>query len=212
MNSAEYEKRIQFLLKYEKDPSTLIKDLTELTNLTTADLDKCIAISNANLGDQSWQRLVVRTAFSIIDSVCYKLKELIYCTANVCHIDLSVHEKELLLEFKKDKQGNFRRCYPGFADNVKFTLNTASKFFGLNPIVLNDNNWMAFLESIEIRDRITHPKHPRDLAISPQEYDKVADAFYWFIKRIFEATVASSGVAKVKWKKIEAGGRVAPSA
>jgi len=93
-----------------------------------------------------------------------------------------------------------------FGDNVKIALNAASKIFDSDPVVLNDKNWIAFLESIEIRDRITHPKHSRDLSISLEEYDKVADAFCWFEKRIFEIMIAFSGVAKVNWKKTGGGG------
>jgi len=105
----DYKKRIHYLNQYIENPPQLIKDFTELAALTTADLDKCVDISNSNLGDQSWQRLAVRTAFSAIDSVCYKLKELVYCTAKHINLHLSERDEDLLLEFKKDKQGVYRK-------------------------------------------------------------------------------------------------------
>jgi hypothetical protein len=72
----DYEKRIQELNKFIKKPRLLLKDFTDLIELTTDDLQKCLDISNTYPGDLFWQRLVVRSTFSIIDSACYKLKEL----------------------------------------------------------------------------------------------------------------------------------------
>jgi hypothetical protein len=196
----DYEKRIQELNKFIKKPRLLLKDFTDLIELTTDDLQKCLDISNTYPGDLFWQRLVVRSTFSIIDSACYKLKELSYCIAKHYHFELSEYDQEMLIGYKINDEGIIKTGHPPCAKNVKFTLEIASRIFNSNPIVF-DKNWDAFLKTIRIRNRLTHPKSVSDLSISQEEYAIASDAFSWFQKRLFEITVASSGVAKVIWRK-----------
>ena len=212
MKLNDYEKRVIRLNKHVKNPLLLYRDFAKILEITFADLDKCIDISKANPKDQIWKRLVVRTAFSVIDSVCYKLKEFVYCSAKHCGYNLSQEEEFFLLGVKKDKQGipnNYR--YP-LEENIEKTIDISEKFYGLIFTVQSAREWKLFKKAIKVRNRITHPKHSNDLSISQEEDNMASDAFSWFMKRIFEIHVASSGIDKVKWKKIEARGRVAPSA
>ena len=199
--ATEYKERIECLTKYSKNPVKLIAEFMKLTDLVTRDLDKCVEISNTHLGDMTWQRLVVRAAFSTIDSICFKLNELVYCFSKFLKHKFAEVDEAFLVGYRKERSGKITRCYPGLSEYVKRTLKNSSEFFTSSPIDFSDTQWQMFLDSIEIRDRITHPKNTADLLITQKEYDKVADAFVWFNKRIFEITLASSGVAKVKWKR-----------
>lgn len=195
----EYLNRVTQLARFSKNPLRLFKEFFKLVDLIIQDLDKCVDIANNHLGDNTWQRIVIRVAFSTIDSYCYKLNELVYCMAKFSKHKLTRDDEDFLVGYKKGKNNNITRCYPGLSDYVKRTLRISSDFFASNPVDFGDAQWGTFLKSIEIRDKVTHPKNPADLIISQQEYYMVSDAYAWFSKRVFEITVASSGVAKVKW-------------
>ena len=47
---------------------------------------------------------------------------------------------------------------------------------------LKEDDWEKFRLSIEIRNRITHPKHSSDLLISEDEIETVMQAHDWFFK------------------------------
>jgi len=196
----EYQERIDLLNRYIRNPIRLVADFMKMTDLVTQDLGKCVESSNNHLGDNTWQRLVVRAAFSTIDSICFKQNELVYCLSKFIKHNFAEGDEAFLVGYRKEASGKVARCYPGLGKYVKRTLKISSNFFTSSPVDFSNAGWQNFLDSIEIRDKITHPKNPNDLMISQQEYDLVADAYTWFASRVHEITTASWVIANAKLK------------
>ena len=148
--------------------------------ISAGDADKCLALVRQYPDEQSYQRLVIRAAFSIIDSLCYKIKEFIYCTAKRTAFAMTAGEEEMLVGFKKKSNNDIVICKQKLSDDVKFVLDITARLFKVPPPSYNDHNWTNFLKAIEIRHRITHPKHPNNLSLSSGEYDIVVNAYIWF--------------------------------
>lgn len=180
----EYEKRKTILENYIKRPEHLLKDTRELVDVVLEDAAKCIDTSSNNPKDPSWQRLVIRLAFSIIDSLCFKIKELYYCAVIINHFKLSKHDKEMLIGYEEKSDGRIVRCRSPLSLDVKYVLNLIATVLDSPPVYLGDKKWANFLDSIEIRHRITHPRNLTDLELSPAEYDLVASSYLWFTESI----------------------------
>ena len=124
-----------------------------------------------------------------------------------CMKDILLDEKRIIKSSEIIKLQGFKFVGPNkkklkkipykikLEDNVKLTL---KKF---DEIILNKKSentfsspeWEDFKKTIEIRNRITHPKSGNDLKVSQRELDLARKCFSWFInsvliKRISKAT------------------------
>ena len=66
---------------------------------------------------------------------------------------------------------NFDEIGPDGAENVKFSFRLTDKAHGRKTPTLDTSRqwWSDFKEATRIRDRLMHPRLPRDLNISPDE-------------------------------------------
>ena len=66
-------------------------------------------------------------------------------------------------------------------DNFKFTFKTINKLFRAEiDLKIGKKEWTDFLESIEVRNRITHPKKASSFTITEKEITKCKNTRNWF--------------------------------
>lgn len=130
-----------------------------------------------------FRRAYVRSVFALIEGTTFRMKQL----ALDYNVDrLSSAEITLLQEesYSLGDTGQLRvrqahlQCLP----NVRFAFRSLAKARGIDfrPNV-SGKGWEALRESVRVRDRLMHPKDPKDLLVSDEERDLVSKAFRWFV-------------------------------
>lgn len=179
-NISNYVSVFNYFLSFRKFAESY-EDVLMTYEILRKDLSKCIDMAMQNPEDQTWQRLVIRLTFSLIDSMCYKLKNLILIIARGIFYPLSKDDNERLKEMKFDEKGKIKGTkYLSPLENIKFTFNKLSEICKANYAFPSKREARIIIDAAKLRNRITHPKSAEDLNIDPIEYQKVAEALIWF--------------------------------
>lgn len=165
-------------------------DLVDITKILVIDLRKVIEISYQKIKElrespesvflaeqETWFRLSNRITISTIESICFKLKQIALLTCDLRRRPLTPTEREKL----EEKRASGRPYFLRTEDNLKFTFKMYAYAFGYGyRLDCSGNEWRDFLEIVNKRNALTHPKTSADLKISPEEHDKAAKTFLWF--------------------------------
>lgn len=155
-------------------------------------------IWRASLQDKSdnWRRAYIRAVFSEIDALISGLKDGIRETQKVDDLPLSDDDQKKLDEFFVRQSENGKPIkkvfYPPFPENVAFTLDLyAYSNYVFSRIDKQSEEWQCLLKSSKIRNRITHPKTPSDLILTPDDIRMVHQTELWFQKAVISLLEAS---------------------
>lgn len=129
---------------------------------------------------QPWFRVVIRSVMSVIEGTCFKLKEATLLICTVRRKKLSPRDLIKLKEKIRDKNGRIKNYYLKTEDNIRFTLKKFYYAFDLDFEVKDSKEWEKVRTTIQVRNRLTHPKKLIDLKVSIDEYSNAASAFQWF--------------------------------
>jgi hypothetical protein len=70
-------------------------------------------------------------------------------------------------------------------DDVRFAINQICKATGKPQAVsFSGEGWQSFLTTLELRHRISHPRHPDELQINADDWHSVEKAFAWWVMLI----------------------------
>lgn len=147
-----------------------------------------------------WKRIIVKTMFSNIEGVLFAMKRLILediegkhgftITSDVLEefhtkSKLSINDIIKLQEYKLvgPDEINLEEIpvFIPILENIRFTLSKYALVRTNNHKTNFDcKGWDCFKISVEIRNRITHPKDSEDLNISNKEFKVIQDAQAWF--------------------------------
>lgn len=137
------------------------------------------------------RRVMVRAIFACIEAYIWHLKQLARAMHPAKPNVLTSEELYELDEIKpnRDKRGDFSPAKSSFKTRVKQAFHLYAKVLGHHyTLPLDDSSGRNFLASIEIRDRITHPKTAHDWQVSDHEVQQVTQAWIWFGERLVEIT------------------------
>jgi len=140
--------------------------------------------------NHTMRRAYVRAVFSLVDGIISIIKKELLTEYDIGN-DNTVTKRELhILKSKIRVQNKVgivteRRFFAPLAENVKVTI-TLFAYFSLVEHYLDEDSrgWKGFIEAINIRNRITHPKSAEALVISDQDLRIVDAAQAWFIRNI----------------------------
>jgi len=180
----------------EKKGMQMIADFKAIADI----LDSDNAILNANLHDGKdtgfWRRSSVRAFFADVEAIMFYFRnKIIY--------DHETGENKLSLENYVMAMGlGFRVNDKGEAESYDAKVKTGSNFLftiklawaGLGnpcPIDTSGKDWSNFKASMLIRDRITHPKCPRDLEILDNEQEMIISVGNWFASLMKQYAIES---------------------
>lgn len=183
-----------------------LEDMRATTNILIDDLDRVLAVSDQKMKElkgkpesiflaeqETWFRLSNRITLTTIESICFKLKQIALLICDLWNRPLTPKEREKLEEMYAN--GNPR--YLPTANNLKFTFKMYAYAFGCGyRLNCSGKEWADFLEIVDKRNALTHPKASADLKISPEEHDKAAETFLWFHKVFQELMTACQATRK----------------
>jgi len=160
-------------------------ELSIVSKILREDELKCMknAVKDKN---QFWRRMYVRSFFAHVEGVAYRLKQLSLSAAKSFHIELTQNEisriNEESYELTDNAQIERKLIFSSIDKNIKFTFRVAQKAHGtkLDLNLGSDKRWVYFKKSINIRNKITHPKNSDDLIISDKELMNLLNAVQWF--------------------------------
>lgn len=134
--------------------------------------------------NQTYRRELVRTVFSAIEGLHWKLKRDVFRHAQVV-ADLTPHEVAALLEetYSVDDRGMVR-AQPKFMpllSAIRLVITIVKRYRPTYEVDFNHVGWTNLCRAVEIRNRIVHPKTLKDLSVTDEEIRQSLSAFYWLV-------------------------------
>ena len=151
-----------------------------------SDVDQC----KENLSDNHtgiWDRFYTKTVFSMVEGVSYRTRQYIISAVDAGLYYLDTPSFKMICEstYKLDHSGTIKEKDENlaFVPGFKFTFKTFGKCLGMGELVeqaFSDNGFSNFKTSVEIRNRLTHPKRCEEMIVSGSEIKLVESAEKWF--------------------------------
>ena len=131
---------------------------------------------------QSMRRAYVRAVFARIEASVFALKQLTLDRAATDELNLG---ERLLLEetsYRLNKQGEIKvsPVYSSLRDSLRFTLPLLCRVLQIDYKFDFSGGWNALPSSVNVRNRITHPKESVELNVSDREIESVNAVLKWF--------------------------------
>lgn len=167
-----------------------IQDYTEPMKQLLA--DTMYSAKNLESNDcQPARRAFVRSVLVYIEGSIWILKKTcIQAKGSARHC---IPELMCLIEGSAEIASNgsvkIRPMFVKTADNLRFVVFMLRKYFSIQyDLGVGTKPWTEFVDSIKIRNRITHPKSLSDLTITDMEIEQVKRVSSWYNAMIFYIT------------------------
>ena len=166
-----------------------VNQLKEVYGILSADMDAVMVYGTAHPTPFA-HRTVVRTFFSMVEGLAFQMRQVALATLEP-YGRLSVAEIALLREerYSLNPKGEpqTKESFQPALSSLLFTLRTYAKNHGASftPDV-SHHGWQAVQRSVDIRNRVTHPKSVADLALSEEDQKKLVDASHWWKRTLME--------------------------
>jgi len=163
----------------------------ELIEVLNRDVQQLILEYN-EYPSQIKRRGLIRAIFAYIEGNVFKIKEEVLIEeSHKRQPTLDIEEMVLLKEASPyiNNKGKVKSTvkYSELSANIRFTLNCYAKSAQINHTLdLNGQEWECLIESIRVRNRITHPKSALELEISENELVKAFISYLYFKKVIVD--------------------------
>jgi hypothetical protein len=161
----------------------LSNDILEMSDIFFADLSKVRKKTEEEPDDECWRRLIVRTAMSQIETMCFQLKKYVLFLSPFLHKKINPKDEILLKEEKVEIKGEkikSKKVFLETKENLKFAFKLYGWLSDFEFDIKKSEGWETYKKAIEIRHRITHPKSISDLKVSLKDYDIVVSTYGWF--------------------------------
>ncbi|MES2373406.1 MAG: hypothetical protein V4557_12550 [Bacteroidota bacterium] len=139
-----------------------------------------------NEDSQFARRTYIRSIFSCLEGTIWILKDVCFNAKPQTGVrKMSVAEytmlKEISFELKNNGDVKSAVKFLRLPDNLKFTFKMLNKLFKCNiDLEIGKKNWTNFIETLEIRNRITHPKDSTSFTITDSEIAQCKETSGWF--------------------------------
>lgn len=167
----------------------IIKENNEMIEKMNAERSKCKELVDNERESEDLRRISIRTFFSIIEAMCYRLKVSALSRAEIKGMRLKKQEIAIINEesFFLDEKGvpRIKKIYPKVTSNLRFAFKIFARVFVAEfKLDLGGDEWEEFQKAVDIRNRVTHPKNPSDMNVTKTDFKKVIRAFDWFVANI----------------------------
>ncbi|WP_372385159.1 hypothetical protein AB8613_23495 [Vibrio sp. BS-M-Sm-2] len=141
------------------------------------------------------RRQYVRVAFAAFESSLYQYKKM-YLELQSLDEFCSFSREEIA--YLKDKEirlgesGKFeeKNARIPLKPNVKCFIELTKKLFGNQIDPMKDQyGWQSFIRSIEVRNKLMHPKEPKEFEVTDEQLSDIKSAFKWFIDSVHSSTL-----------------------
>jgi hypothetical protein len=135
---------------------------------------------------QTRRRSFIRAFVSLVEFDTYNRKQRALQLHSSGYHQFNISELILLKEIQPeiDDKGRVRerQKFIRLIDNYKFSIRMFCKAVQINfEIPVNNEGWIAFKETIELRNQITHPKNESELYITDDNLNTVIKGYEWFM-------------------------------
>jgi len=171
---------------YEVDLSRWIA----AAEILTADLQRCTdelnrALDTTGRIDQFWARAMVRTLFAYVEGSTFEMHRSLQQANDRGVIRLSLSEQAILAELTFDlDQAGRPKSRPKFLQidrNIRFVFALyARAAHSAYQLDVSGEGWQSFLSTIQVRNRITHPRDPNALDLTIQEIQAAVHTSMWY--------------------------------
>jgi hypothetical protein len=140
----------------------------------------------------------VRAVFSLMEGVVHRMKQIALAYYKKRHVNFSASEIMILSDksYELDRQGKIaeKRLKASLTGNIRLAFSMFGRVHHSTYDLRVDNAaWEAFLKSIEVRDRLMHPKEYVQLNVSDDEMSRLDRTYQWFSKSLIEVTRLGGG-------------------
>ena len=157
-----------------------IRALMPMYEVLGKDLQRAIHEANQAPDDAYLKRAVFRCFSAWVEGNLALFRKAILHLHDPFHAILS--EKEIAL-LSNDRQGSFKA-------NFKLVYDSFARLAGGSfEVERHDGSYHDFLNSIEVRDGLMHPKKSSDLDITPNQINMAGSGFKWFERKTMEMLV-----------------------
>jgi hypothetical protein len=170
------------------DYRVLFKDLSE-------DFVAWLKIIAGGDSSQLVRRAMVRSYFALVEGTLYRMRRFALHAHALSGIDLGCDESVALneLSYSIDDKGdiNSRAQFVPLTNSLRFTVKILGRALN-QPLSFDysDSQWQAFRASIDIRNRLTHPKNANDAQVSNDDIDTIKAGSDWFRRETIKFKVA----------------------
>lgn len=173
-----------------------------LVETLNQDIGAAIKLVRENPNNHFFRRTLIRTIFAMIEGAIYAMKQMILLQHNNKKFELTPAEHAILIEegyeLKENGQPKASVKFLKLAANLRFTLSIFAKNLTSLEYKFDatSHGWVNLLKSIDIRNRITHPKQDTDLLITDDEFGNALSASTWFSASFQELMEAGADYSK----------------
>lgn len=175
----------------------IVKEFILVREIIQADIDrarlKTVGVQLDHLKNlqelseaQSYSRLTVISTVALFEALTHQLFFLIDNVDDVILVRLLPSEyyhalKGLSPRIDKNGEPTLVKIKPNFFQRLEFSYKCFSKLFGL-PVELDKGSggWSKFKSTIEVRNRIVHPKTVDCLSLTDREISDLNSSHVWF--------------------------------
>jgi|SRR5581483_6013748 len=169
-------------------PENPFAEIKEMMALLVSDALRSYALQETDA--QCFRRVYARTVFGLIEALNDNMKQIALWSHLLGGLKPTAAEISLLKEEAYDLNENGeprrKRNYLDLSRNVRFTFKVCARLFECDFSVRPDDDWKAFVNAIEIRNRLSRPKTVDDLTISDQELETIDKAHDWYRKALLD--------------------------
>ena len=176
---------------YAHNLGKVLNEWFEVSNLLYKDIGNLLDTYQDDWSSQPLRRMFVRSCWSLIEGDIYCVKQF---TLRACELGgkiLSADEHTFLSEVQMvaDENGIVRQMdvHEGSLENLKGALKIATSKFELGWTPgFGNQGWSNLRRSLDLRNRITHPKTVVQLVILDDELNKHQRGFKWYQEMIIK--------------------------
>ena len=166
---------------------TLDKDLQNLFSMNEIlrdDLHILLDMFHDDRANQTLRRSLVRACWAYVEAVVFGIRTMTLRAIDLGEGEMTWTDRKFLtgISFFVSSAGEVRgkNEHPGALESIKRVFNAASKYFELPWKPSFSDGWLHVRGSIQLRDRLVHPKSNRQLWIADDEIARHNEAFEWF--------------------------------
>ena len=161
-----------------------VEELVEAVVLLSADVKAAADLSKV-LGDTQFaRRTFVRAVFALVEGNMNLMASVCLQSADRGEVQMSVNEREVLSQERNVQRKSMGTTIPKFKpakDRLGPLMNIFARLYG-RTYALNKSNagWRSFATSVELRNRITHPRNASAFKVNDAELRTLEHAKAWF--------------------------------
>jgi hypothetical protein len=136
---------------------------------------------------QTHRRELVRSVFAAIEGLHWQLKQdvLIHSKANLSHLEHAAMVEESYSVNERGDVISVPRFLP-LTTAIRLVVNIVQRYRPTYKIDFNHVGWANLKATVDLRNRLVHPKGLSDLEVSADEIQKTNSAFAWVLALIIE--------------------------